>query len=93
MREAPNDKEAADQATKWVLALSIAVVALFGVVVLVAVFVAAFEPPGWIAITLGLALPLAATAFAWLLASALIGAQPVKEHTPPSGVPRIGRRS
>lgn len=93
MREAPNDREAADQATKWVLALSISVVALFGVVVLVALFVAAFEPPGWIAITLGLALPLAATAFAWLLASALIGSRTAKEQTPPSGVPQIGRRS
>ncbi|MPZ70047.1 MAG: hypothetical protein GEU71_11030 [Actinobacteria bacterium] len=93
MREAPNDREAADQATKWVLALSIALVALFGVVVLVAVFVAAFEPPSWLAIMLGLGLPLAATAFAWLLASALIGSRSVKEHTPPSGVTRIGRRS
>lgn len=93
MREAPNDREAADQATKWVLALSIALVALFGIVVLVALFVAAFEPPGWLGAMLGIGLPLAATAFAWLLASAMIGSRPAKEETPPSGVSRIGRSS
>ena len=91
MDKTPNDREAADQATKWVLALSIAVVALFGVVVLVALFVAAFEPPGWLGAALGIGLPLAATAFAWLLATALIGSRTVKEDAPPQ-VTRIGPR-
>lgn len=90
MDKTPNDREAADQATKWVLALSIAVVALFGVLVLVALFVAAFEPPGWMGAALGIGLPLAATAFAWLVATALISSRTAKEDPP---VTRIGPRA
>ena len=90
MDKTPNDREAANQATKWVLALSIAVVALFGVVVLVALFVAAFEPPGWLGAVLGIGLPLAATAFAWLVATSLISSRTAKEDPP---VTRIGPRA
>jgi protein-S-isoprenylcysteine O-methyltransferase Ste14 len=78
---APNDKEAADRATKWVIALVIALVALFGVAIFAAVLVAALEPPGWLAATLAVGLVLGAVAFAWLVASALIKSR-TSEETP-----------
>ncbi len=92
MGHVPNDREAADQATKWVIALVIALVALFGIVVLAAIFVAALEPPGWLGALLGIVLAIGATGFAWLLASALISSPSPSEETPPSGIPRIRQR-
>jgi uncharacterized membrane protein YqjE len=56
---------------QWLVGAGVAAIALFGLLLLVALILFALQPPTWAQVAIGIVLTLGAAAFAWLIASAL----------------------